>query len=105
MLLRMAKQPCALGMPTPRDADDIGASGYGTGRHAQLTAAAKAITVILEQIGPAAALVLLNASIDAVVELWTACGSRPDICDAACGLANLRSAKKQPANIANCRSW
>jgi hypothetical protein len=50
------------------NADDIAVAHYGTGRAAQLTAAAKAIAVICEQIGAPAALVLLNASIDAVAD-------------------------------------
>ena len=33
-------------MPTLHDATEISAAGYGTGRHAQLTAAAKAISII-----------------------------------------------------------
>ena len=48
------------------NADDIAVAHYGTGRAAQLTAAAKAIAVICEQIGAPAALV--NASIDAVAD-------------------------------------
>jgi hypothetical protein len=57
-------------MPAPRLEDDIAASASGKrgSREQQLKAAATAISIILDQIGPDAALVLLNASIDAVID-------------------------------------
>jgi hypothetical protein len=55
------------------------APAYATGgsqRQLQLQAAATAIALIVEQIGPAAGLVLLNASLDAVVDRLRAAQER-----------------------------
>ncbi len=55
----------------PYAADDTiaaASSGKGGSRQAQLRAAATAIALILDQIGPAAGLILLNASLDAVTD-------------------------------------
>ena len=52
------------------DADTlaVATSARSGSRQQQLQAAASAISLILDQIGPHAALILLNASIDAVVD-------------------------------------
>jgi hypothetical protein len=59
--------------------DDIiaaASSGKGGSRQAQLRAAATALSLILDQIGPAAALILLNASLDAVADRLKAASER-----------------------------
>ena len=52
------------------DDDSIAAasSGKRDSRQAQLRAAATALSLILDEIGPAAGLVLLNAALDAVAD-------------------------------------
>jgi hypothetical protein len=55
---------------------DISIATSGNSREARLQAAASAIAMICQEIGPAAALVLLNASIDAVSDQFRASQER-----------------------------
>jgi hypothetical protein len=55
-----------VGRRTERDDLAANASARGQTREAKLEAAAAAIGLILEEVGPFAALILLNASISAV---------------------------------------